>query len=219
MSKTDKLKIALLYFFLFAGGLWHFLNVFQAIMSYLAGPLLIALSIWLYIEIYKVENSKLLKKFNIWCIFAVITSFLIETIGVKTGQIFGQYNYGETLWPKFMGVPISIGFAWFLMLISSIKLSQHIPLINKSNILIQILVISLLMTIFDFLMEPAAIKLNYWNWQTVNAPLQNYIAWFIISFLLLIPGQLLNVLKIRMPILVMHAYFAQLVYFIMIIVK
>ena len=53
MTKADKIKIILLYFFLFAGGLWHVLDVFQTIMSFLAGPLLIGLGIWLYFEIRK----------------------------------------------------------------------------------------------------------------------------------------------------------------------
>ena len=99
MSKIDKIKIALLYFFLFAGGLWHFLNFFQTIMSYLAGPLLIGLSIWLYSEIKTNDKAKFFSKFDIWAIIVIIFSFFIEAIGVKTGQIFGKYNYGETLWP------------------------------------------------------------------------------------------------------------------------
>ncbi len=219
MSKSDKIKIALLYFILFAGGSWHILNFFQTIMSYLAGPLLIGLSIWLYFEIKIKKNDERFSKFNTWSIIVVITSFFIETIGVKTGLIFGNYSYGSTLWPQIMDVPIAIGFAWFLMLICSIALLQQIPVINNSNIWIQIFIISILMTFFDFMMEPAAIKLNYWIWYKTTVPLQNYLAWFVISFILTILAWQMKVLVLKFPKVVMHGYFAQLIYFIMIMFK
>jgi uncharacterized membrane protein len=219
MSKIDKIKIALLYFFLFAGGLWHFLNFFQTIMSYLAGPLLIGLSIWLYSEIKTNDKAKFFSKFDIWAIIVIIFSLFIEAIGVKTGQIFGKYNYGETLWPQIMNVPIAIGFAWFLMLICSIALMQRLPIINNSNFWIQIFIISILMTFFDFMMEPAAIKLNYWSWYKNTVPIQNYFAWFVISFILMILAWQMKVLKLKFTKVVMHGYFAQLVYFIMIMFK
>jgi putative membrane protein len=41
---------------------------------------------------------------------------------------------------------------------------------------------ALLMVIYDILLEPVAIRLDMWSWETVTPPLQNYIAWFIISF-------------------------------------
>ena len=105
------------------------------------------------------------------------------------------------------------------MLICSIALMQRLPVINTSNIRIKILAASILMTFFDFIMEPAAIKLNYWSWLTTTIPLQNYLAWFVISFILMILGWRLRVLDTKMPSLVMHGYFAQLIYFILIIFK
>lgn len=219
MTKTDKIKIILLYFFLFAGGLWHVMDVFQTLMSFLSAPLLICLGIWLYYEIRKNLEPKRDNKFNFWTLAVIVFSFAIETIGIKTGIVFGEYNYGNTLWPQLFGVPIAIGFAWFLMLICSIALMQRLPVINTSNIRIKILAASILMTFFDFIMEPAAIKLNYWSWLTTTIPLQNYLAWFVISFILMILGWRLRVLDTKMPSLVMHGYFAQLIYFILIIFK
>ena len=199
--------------------MWHILNVFQGIMSVLAGPLLIGISIWLYYEIRKKANVKSVYKFDIWAIAIIVFSFFVEAIGVRTGRIFGEYNYGDTLWPQFFGVPISISFAWFLMLICSIALMQRLPVINTSNIWIKIFVVSILMTFFDFMMEPAAVKLNYWNWKLTSIPIQNYLAWFVLSYIFIVFGQRMGVLKIKMPILVTHAFFAQLLYFIMIMFK
>jgi len=43
-----------------------------------------------------------------------------------------------------------------------------------------------LAVLFDYLMEPVAIKLGYWQWlDKGEIPLYNYICWFIISMILL----------------------------------
>lgn len=38
-----------------------------------------------------------------------------------------------------------------------------------------------LMTSLDYLVEPVAIKLDFWNWENEIIPLQNYLMWFIKS--------------------------------------
>jgi len=35
----------------------------------------------------------------------------------------------------------------------------------------------------DLLIEPVAIELNFWRWTDVTVPLENYIAWFVLSTL------------------------------------
>ena len=42
--------------------------------------------------------------------------------------------------------------------------------------------VALLMVGFDLLLEPAAVKLNYWVWVKDYIPVQNYLAWFGLSF-------------------------------------
>ena len=45
---------------------------------------------------------------------------------------------------------------------------------------------ALLATLFDWLMEPVAMKLGFWHWTKEAPPFYNYTCWFIISLLLLI---------------------------------
>ena len=40
---------------------------------------------------------------------------------------------------------------------------------------------SLIMLLLDFLIEPIAVKFDFWYWQEGFVPMQNYIAWFISS--------------------------------------
>ncbi len=45
---------------------------------------------------------------------------------------------------------------------------------------------AILALLFDWLMEPIAVKLNYWKWNgNGTIPMKNYICWFAISLLLL----------------------------------
>jgi putative membrane protein len=39
------------------------------------------------------------------------------------------------------------------------------------------------MTAMDILIEPVAIELNYWHWDAVAVPIENYLAWFVLSAL------------------------------------
>jgi putative membrane protein len=38
---------------------------------------------------------------------------------------------------------------------------------------------------FDWIMEPAAVKLGFWSWEGGQIPLLNYISWFLLSVFLL----------------------------------
>ncbi len=118
------------------------------------------------------------KTFIYWGFITYFITFSLEVIGVKTGLIFGEYHYGDALGFEIMEVPLIIGFNWVLVILGAISISL---LFAKNIILISILA-ALLSVIFDFFLEPVAIKLSYWNWAHISIPFQNYLAWFIIAF-------------------------------------
>ena len=220
-SYSNQIAIAALYFFLFAGGLWHILGVFQTLMRILAAPLLIALSIVVFVVTFRILGEKKIRLlFLAWAMLVIVSSFAIEWLGVKSGKIFGYYVYGDILQPIVFGVPITIGFAWLCMLLTSTAVLQRIlPKSSTYHFLIQTISISLLMVLFDIVMEPAAIKLGYWSWLVGSIPIQNFIAWFGISFLFAVIGVRMSLFKQKLPDVVFHAYFAQLIYFGMVILK
>lgn len=51
----------------------------------------------------------------------------------------------------------------------------------KINRYLQIILGALLMVLFDFIMEPVAIELDFWSWENNIIPMYNYISWFVIS--------------------------------------
>ena len=217
----SKLKIGALYVLLGAGGLWHLLGVFQGVMRVLASPMMFGLAIWLFWECWRIYPVSERSKFAIVSTCVIVGSFWIEWLGVRTGEIFGVYVYGQTLRPSMGGVPISIGCAWFVMLIASTAVAQKIApkaLAEGSRFKIAFLV-ALLMVCFDLLMEPAAVKLDYWMWMSDRPPLQNYLVWFGLGFIFATIGLQSGVLRRPLPRIAVHFYFAQLTYFGLVVLK
>ena len=215
------LKIGVLYLLLGAGGLWHILDVLQGAMQVLASPMLFGLGIWLFWECWQIYPASERSKFAVVSISVIVGSFGIEWLGVRTGEIFGAYTYGQTLRPSLGGVPISIGCAWFVMLIASTAVAQKIAsksLAEGFRLKIAFLV-ALLMVCFDLLMEPAAVKLDYWTWMDNHIPLQNYLVWFGLSFIFATIGLQTGVFRRQLPQIAIHFYFAQLAYFGLVVLK
>ena len=216
----NKLKISALYLLLGAGGLWHLLGIFQGIMRVLASPIMFGLSVWLFYECWRIYPPHERQKFVIVSIGVIVGSFGIEWLGVRTGEIFGAYVYGQTLRPSVGGVPISIGCAWFVMLIASTAVAQKIaPKSLAGNPFKLAFLVAALMVCFDLLMEPAAVKLDYWTWLDNRVPLQNYLMWFGLSFIFAIIGLQTGLFRRQLPKIVVHAYSAQLIYFGLVVLK
>lgn len=119
------------------------------------------------------------KKFLFWGISTYLITFSLEVIGVKTGLVFGGYNYGTALGFKVFEVPLIIGFNWVLVILGAISISKS----YTKNIILISLTAAVLSVMFDYFLEPVAINLGYWHWNQISVPLQNYLAWFVIAFI------------------------------------
>ncbi len=118
-----------------------------------------------------------LKTIIIPILIASIIGLTAEAIGVNTGYLFGEYEYGSVLGLKIFEVPYTIGVLWAGLSIATKNISGKI---TKNPFLIA-LIASLIMVVFDFIMEPVATKLNFWNWAENNIPISNYVSWFFVS--------------------------------------
>ncbi|PWS30780.1 carotenoid biosynthesis protein [Pedobacter paludis] len=111
-----------------------------------------------------------------------LCGFLVEVLGIHTGKIFGSYYYGNTLGYKIAAVPLLMGVNWVILIFSIGQMMKNLKI--RNSILASFLG-SIALVIFDFFLEPVAMKFDYWHWDWHIIPLQNYIAWFIVSIILL----------------------------------
>ena len=109
-----------------------------------------------------------------------LIGFFIEVIGVYSGLLFGEYHYGKTLGFQFLGVPLIIGVNWVLLVMSSFAVSSYF----FSNSIFKVVLSSIIMVLLDLMIEPVAIRLDFWHWQAEVIPLQNYLMWFLVALLM-----------------------------------
>lgn len=126
------------------------------------------------------------RRFYIGWLTIFVVGYGIEIIGVNTGVIFGDYTYGETLGFKLWDTPFIIGVNWLLLIYSSrVLIGKYVQ-----NRWLTWLAGGALMVLYDFAMEPVAIRLDMWNWHLAPIPIRNYVAWFVISMILFIISDL-----------------------------
>ena len=144
-----------------------------------------------------------------WCLLLYVVAFTLEAIGVKYGFIFGHYTYGKTLGVKLFDVPLVIGFNWVLVTLGGISMTRRL---SPNKILLS-LGAGILVMVFDFILEPVAMRLDFWSWANNEIPVQNYVAWFGI---VLVSAYLFHHFKLslrnRWP---KHLFLAQALFFIL----
>ncbi len=171
MEKLNKITASIAIIFISIGLIGFFsplATLFKSLSSY-------NLLLTFILVLISFKND--FKNFSKLLLITFTIGFISEQIGIHTGYLFGNYNYLNNLGLKLYGVPLIIGINWAILSIGAWNISKKIT----QNKLINILIASLLMTIFDFAMEPTAIELNYWKWENGIIPLYNYISWFFVS--------------------------------------
>lgn len=109
----------------------------------------------------------------------ILSTFVVEAIGVNTQRLFGHYQYGPALGIQLWNTPVVIGLNWlvlvycFSVLLKKQSSKWYFPLLGATA-----------MTVFDSLMEPVAGVTGMWTWQGGVIPMKNYIDWFLLSALL-----------------------------------
>ena len=160
-----------------------------------------------------------------FCLFMLLsfaTGIFTEMIGVQTGMLFGQYAYGAILGPSWKGVPFLIGLNWFVTVFIAAGMARMVlgriiprdPSIldgRTGRFLLLPLVGAAIATVFDWIMEPAAVGLGFWTWAGDGSiPMLNYVCWFLISWLLLLAGMMIGIEvrnRFSIPLLLIQSIF------------
>ena len=151
--------------------------------------MLTPLNLLLLSVVYLITSDKV-KRPLLYALPALM-GFLVEMLGTNTGFPFGEYSYSSILGPGLLGTPFLIGVLWWVLLRSFNDVFSRI----SSNKTMISLATGLGMLLLDIFIEPVAIGLGFWEWQAAEVPLENYMAWFVLSFVftrLTMDGQVKN---------------------------
>ncbi len=117
----------------------------------------------------------------IWLGVTYIIGWVAEYIGVHYKWLFGEYAYGDVLGPKISGIPLIIGVNWILVVYGvCTTLNMVFPTMNR---ILKAIVAAILLVALDYLIEPVAIKLDFWTWALGDPPAQNFIGWLGVGLL------------------------------------
>lgn len=216
-TKFERYFGAFLVFAFASGTLAHLLPAVLPVTRYTTDGLLLVLNGLLLYTIYLRHRDTALLW---WLGVAYIFTFAMEAAGVATGAIFGAYTYGETMWLQWLGVPFVIALNWCALTLACNEVAIRIigqPSRQRPSFLLRSVLVSLaagvLTALYDVLIEPVAIRLDYWTWAAADVPLQNYLAWAAIAFLISFPLHLLGI-RFRSPLLLVY-FLAQLFFFLL----
>ena len=158
-------------------------------------PFNLLLSYFLLVWTHPEKN----KSFYFFIGIVFIVGFLSEVVGVNSGLLFGEYHYSKILGIQLFQVPILIAVNWFIIIYCS-GIGTHVLLnkvinrvvkdYNEPSLKLKAMSVifdgASLAVLFDWLMEPVAIKLGFWTWGgDGSVPFYNYFCWLLISILLL----------------------------------
>ncbi len=121
------------------------------------------------------------KSFLLFIIVCYVCGYFIELLGVNTHMIFGSYIYKNTLGWKVLDIPLVIGINWLMLIYSAGVVSGK----TNTSIFFKSIIGAAILVFFDCFIEPVSEKYGFWEWYEGVAPIRNYIAWFVVSFLLL----------------------------------
>ena len=150
-------------------------------------------------------HYKLNSSFGVFILIVFWLGYIAEWIGVHKAWLFGSYAYGQTLGIKLSGIPLMIGVNWFLLTYATGVITQRTRL---KSAFFRILTGAALMVLLDLLIEPVAIKFDYWHWNSGIIPFQNYACWFLVSAVMLYVFELFSFKKqsIAAPVLLITQF-------------
>jgi bisanhydrobacterioruberin hydratase len=140
---------------------------------------LVPLNLLMNVMLLLIYHGRLDVRFAWKALLIYSAGFIVEIVGVNTGLVFGSYEYGPTLGLQLFHTPLIIGVNWLMLVYASLVITSRF--IEQRYF--RVLVAAVLMVVYDFALEPSAIDLDMWDWGGA-VPMQNYIAWLVISLVL-----------------------------------
>lgn len=171
-------KIYLVSIFLFMLGL--FLSKIHLVSFKYSGVITLIFLFLSALPVYYGLFKTISYKHAFYSIFTLsIISLMIEYIGLTTGFPYGDFYYTSLAGFKIFDIlPISIAFAWPLLVIGS-----YFLFIDDENKVTRDIKPVLFIIALDLVIDPAAVEFGLWGWLEgglyYNVPLVNYFGWFI----------------------------------------
>jgi putative membrane protein len=117
-----------------------------------------------------------------------LPGYAVEVLGVHTGVPFGTYAYGDSLGPRWFGVPPVIGLAWTMLAWPAALAARRLV----GGRVARVLVGAWALAAADLFLDPQQVAAGHWTWRfpsphlpgVAAVPLTNYLGWLAVALLL-----------------------------------
>lgn len=203
LSLVNKIRIGILVILHVVGIIGFSIPAYAPLFQMITPFHLIIIS---FVLLY--DRVVLSRKFALFFGLAFTIGFWAEVIGVKTGLLFGYYQYSDVLGFKFFDVPIALGLLWAASAYAANEIANHL----LKGVVLKVIVAALFLVLFDFLLEPFAIHAGLWQWNSSKIPNYNYVSWFIVGSILSIIYQ--NLIKTKFNVISIYFLLIQMIFFL-----
>ena len=87
--------------------------------------------------------------------------------------------YGDALGVQFFNTPVLIGINWVMITLASSSITGLLSF----PVSLRIITASVVMLLYDIILEQVAPDLDMWHWADGKVPYQNFFAWFLVALL------------------------------------
>jgi carotene biosynthesis associated membrane protein len=116
--------------------------------------------------------------------------FLVEVVGLHTGLPFGRYEYGASLGPRLLGVPVVIPLAWAMLAYPALLVGRRLAGRRRWA---TPLVAGWALASWDVFLDPQMVEASYWRWSdptpallgVPGVPLSNYAGWLAVALVMM----------------------------------
>ncbi|HEX6279356.1 MAG TPA: isopentenyl-diphosphate Delta-isomerase [Pyrinomonadaceae bacterium] len=111
-------------------------------------------------------------------------ALLIEASAILTGFPYGHFGYSDLLGYRILGlVPWTVAFAWTPLILGA----HAVAATFAENIPLRVIATTLIVTLFDVVLDPGAILLGFWQYDGggwfYGVPLSNFAGWLASGFI------------------------------------
>ncbi len=111
-------------------------------------------------------------------------ALFIESLAIKTGFPYGKFIYENVLGNKVFGLtPWTVAFAYPPILLLAYWLANQVV---RKKTFFMLGATALTATLIDVVLDPAAVRLGFWHWDTpgffYGVPLVNFLGWLLTGF-------------------------------------
>ncbi len=161
--------------------IWFYIIAFFGIIFPFSNKFFITLIPWAMLFNLGIVMAFHMPEFNLKSKLVFFTialaGFSIEAIGLNTGMAFDNYTYSETLGVKLFNTPLILGVNWLLIIYCSSAIASLI----RTNVYKKVLIASLIVMVYDIILEGIVGSLGMWQWSGGSTPVYNYAVWFIVA--------------------------------------